>query len=82
MAGFAYATCGSCGIPNGDESVSAGVPVNSVCPVTGMKITKDDKYTTQYDGKVIGFCCPDCIEKFNQDPKKYMKIVDQNIGAN
>ena len=33
----------------------------------------DPKVTTVYKGKVIGFCCRDCIKDFQKDPEKYMK---------
>ena len=28
-----------------------------------------------YNGKVIGFCCPDCVDEFKKDPEKYMKTI-------
>ncbi|HWB18753.1 MAG TPA: hypothetical protein VG711_00510, partial [Phycisphaerales bacterium] len=27
------------------------------------------------------FCCPDCIKKFNADPAKYMKEIDDAVIA-
>lgn len=33
----------------------------------------DPKVTIQHDGKTIGFCCEDCIPKFQKDPAKYLK---------
>jgi YHS domain-containing protein len=33
----------------------------------------DPAVTYLYQGKVIGFCCEDCIPKFKKDPEKYMK---------
>jgi len=33
----------------------------------------DPKVTYLYQGKVIGFCCEDCIEKFKKDPDNYVK---------
>jgi len=45
-------------------------PVNTKCPVTGEDI--DPKFTTVYDGKVIGFCCEDCIKAFKKNPEKYV----------
>ena len=29
--------------------------------------------TVIYKGKVIGFCCEDCIPKFKKNPEAYMK---------
>ena len=48
-------------------------PVNTVCPVTGSPV--NPKYSVVYDGKVIGFCCPDCVDEFKKDPEKYMKTI-------
>jgi YHS domain-containing protein len=42
-------------------------PFNTVCPVTGDKVTKGK--TVTYEGKVYGFCCADCVKAFNKDPK-------------
>jgi YHS domain-containing protein len=53
---------------------SAGKPINQFCAVeTKNKI--DPKVTTLYEGKVIGFCCPDCIPDFKKDPAKYMASI-------
>jgi YHS domain-containing protein len=43
-------------------------PFNTVCPITGDKVSKNK--TVTYEGKVYGFCCSDCIKAFNKDPKK------------
>ena len=46
--------------------------VNQFCAV--MQDEKiDPKVTYNYNGKVIGFCCPECIPQFKKDPEKYMK---------
>jgi YHS domain-containing protein len=51
---------------------SQPMAVNTICPVTKEPV--DPKVATvQYDGKTIGFCCPDCIKEFKADPEKYMK---------
>jgi YHS domain-containing protein len=45
-------------------------PVNKMCAVdTDQPI--DPKVTLIYDGKTYGFCCKDCVAKFNADPEKY-----------
>ena len=53
---------------------ASGTPINQYCP-----INKDDKVdpkvTTVYKGKVIGFCCADCIDEFKKDPDKYMATL-------
>jgi YHS domain-containing protein len=44
-------------------------PGNTICPVSGKAV--DPRYTVVYDGKVIGFCCPNCPKSFWEDPSKY-----------
>lgn len=41
---------------------TAGVD-NQYCPVMGGKVTPDGG-TVEWQGKTIGFCCPECIEEF------------------
>lgn len=45
-----------------------------LCPVMGNKINKD--FHADYKGKRIYFCCQGCIEPFNNEPEKYMKILE------
>jgi YHS domain-containing protein len=49
-----------------------GTPVNKFCPVEPENEV-DPKVTVVYKGKIIGFCCADCIKDFNKDPEKYVK---------
>ncbi len=45
-------------------------PVNKNCAVeTDQPI--DPNVTVVYNGKTYGFCCQDCVKKFNADPEKY-----------
>lgn len=53
------------------QPAAAAQAVNHYCAVDrDSKI--DPKVTYMYQGKVIGFCCEDCIEKFKKDPDKYV----------
>ena len=45
-------------------------PVNKKCPVSGEDVNTKGK-TVVYKGKVVGFCCDDCIDLFNKNPDKY-----------
>ena len=45
-------------------------PVNTICPVMNEKV-KDGGGKVSFGGKVIGFCCKDCIEEFKADPAKF-----------
>ena len=60
------------------ETETATVQIwNKVCPVKGEEIDADSP-TVEYNGKVIGFCCPGCDSKFQKDPEKYMKNLNED----
>ncbi len=48
------------------------------CPVMGREITKSEAAASmEYNGKTYYFCCAGCKEKFEKDPEKYTKKVNQ-----
>jgi YHS domain-containing protein len=50
---------------------------NKVCPVKGEEVDSEAP-TFEYNGKLIGFCCPGCDSKFQKDPEKYMKNLNED----
>jgi YHS domain-containing protein len=56
-------------------SKSTEAIVQTTCPVMGGAINKD--ISTEYKGKKVYFCCPDCKAKFEQDPEKYVSKLPQ-----
>lgn len=48
-------------------------PVNKFCPVEPDNAIDSSVETVTYKGKVVGFCCEDCIKAFKKNPDKYMK---------
>ncbi|MGK5087358.1 YHS domain-containing protein [Bdellovibrionota bacterium FG-2] len=54
-----------------DSSQKVGAA--ATCPVAGesFKIAKDT-LSSQYDGKWVYFCCPDCKTQFDQDPAHFL----------
>ena len=48
--------------------------VNEACPFSGRKIVEAG--LTSYDGKVVGFCCSRCRDKFAKDPAKFPKVLE------
>jgi YHS domain-containing protein len=49
-----------------------------VCVVTGEKLGEMGKpVIIQHEGREVRFCCPACIDKFKQDPAKYLKKLDE-----
>lgn len=51
---------------------------------TDMGDPVDYLYTPKKDGKetarLVRFCCPGCIKKFNKDPEKYLKDIDDSTS--
>ncbi len=45
-------------------------PVQKMCPVMGGEINKE--VFVDHKGNRVYFCCPGCIDKFKNDPDKYM----------
>jgi len=49
--------------------------VQTICPVMEAPINKN--IFTEYQGKKVYFCCPECKEKFIADPQKYLPKLPQ-----
>lgn len=58
--------------PAATQASETQKPINKYCAVNRDEEV-DPTVTYLYQGKVIGFCCDDCIPKFKKDPEKYMK---------
>jgi len=59
------------------ELEAAGVTLTktqTTCPVLGGKI--DNKVYADYKGQRVYFCCSGCIQKFQNDPEKYLKKLE------
>jgi YHS domain-containing protein len=50
-------------------------PINKTCPLTGKDINPTK--TVEYEKQLIGFCCQDCVGKFEADPKKFIGKVKE-----
>lgn len=47
------------------------IAFNASCPVTGEDVSERGG-RVMYDGKVVGFCCKDCIDSFKSNPTRYI----------
>lgn len=54
------------GQPTGDARLSA---VNALCPVSGSAV--NPQILVVFEGRVIGFCCPNCPKEFWANPAAY-----------
>lgn len=69
---------------NSASSETTAVPatINTNCPVMGSPVT-DDGGRYDWNGKNVGFCCPECIEAFAEmsDEEKATAIADADSSA-
>lgn len=56
-------------VPGAPQAAATLTPANTLCPVSGKPI--DPRYLVVHEGKVIGFCCPNCPGEFWKDPAKF-----------
>jgi YHS domain-containing protein len=63
------------GVPAETKEAVSAVIEQATCPVMGGAIDKN--VFTEYKGKKVYFCCPGCVEKFNEDPEKYIGKLPQ-----
>lgn len=62
-------------LPGQEAARAAGLaPVNEHCPVSGDPV--NPKYAVVHDGRVIGFCCPNCPKTFWDDPETYAAALE------
>ena len=56
----------------GESPAADGKAVNKFCPVEKENAVDPTVATTTYKGKTVGFCCEDCIKKFDRDPDAFV----------
>lgn len=64
--------------PAAEEELASLAPINTTCPVSGSPV--NPKYRVVYDGKVIGFCCPNCPKSFWDDPAGFLAKLEQETA--
>jgi YHS domain-containing protein len=57
------------------KQVASATLEQTVCQVMGGAINKE--IFSEYKGKKVYFCCPECKAKFNADPEKYIAKLPQ-----
>lgn len=65
---------GACACEKTASATSAGM-INTKCPISGEDLDGKGP-TVDYHGKTIGFCCNNCVKKFNamDDATKEAKV--------
>jgi YHS domain-containing protein len=54
---------------------AANGAINQFCAIEKDNKIDPNGKTYTYNGKVIGFCCDDCIDEFKKNPEKYMATL-------
>jgi YHS domain-containing protein len=48
------------------------------CVVSGEELgTMGKPYVLNHEGREVQFCCKSCLPKFQKDPAKYLKKLDE-----
>lgn len=52
---------------------------NKICPISKEKIGQHgmEPFQVKYQGKSYNLCCAMCLEDFNKDPEKYIKMLEE-----
>lgn len=58
----------------GPATTQAAGPINKFCAIE-QEHPIDPEVVIEYQGKIVGFCCKDCIDEFKKDPEKYLKNI-------
>lgn len=59
---------------NEDETIGTGTTPTVTDPVCGMEILPSDAVGTHsYDGRIYYFCNESCLERFREDPRRYLE---------
>lgn len=56
-------------LPGAEEIPPEQRAINTKCPVSDSPV--NPKYTVIHEGRVIGFCCPNCPAQFTAEPAKF-----------
>ena len=87
ILGLSVVVASGCSETAVEVSASAGAAeiVNSICPIMGNPVeTKDldESLIKDWNGKKVGFCCPPCLEEWDElsDSEKAEKIANPPKG--
>jgi uncharacterized membrane protein len=56
-------------LPGAPAAPTALTPINTTCPVSGSPV--NPKFAVVFEGKIVGFCCPNCPKEFWADPQAF-----------
>ena len=63
--------------PTPDKAAADSYPLKT-CVVSGKELGgMGDPIIVKSNGRTVKLCCKGCVKKFNADPDKYLKILDE-----
>lgn len=80
LPGLAFCVSTGCSDTSLEVTSSAATTefVNTLCPIMGNKVdTSDPSVFREWNGKKVGFCCPPCLEEWDEltDAEKTDKLA-------
>jgi len=61
-----------------DKKEAAKAYPLTTCVVSGEKLGEmGDPYVFKHEGKEVKLCCKSCLKKFNAEPAKYLKKIEE-----
>jgi len=69
------AACGG-NNPAEDETKADNYPLTT-CVISGSKLDDHgEPHVHKHEGRTVKFCCAPCVEDFDEDPAKYLAMID------
>ena len=50
--------------------------IQTTCPVSGEEL-KEKSVKVDFEGRRVFFCCENCVSKFEKEPQKFLKKLDE-----
>lgn len=71
-----------CGAQTVHGHAGRGADVEAVDPVCGMPVEPDKGYAKAYQGVIYRFCSRSCLDKFDDNPARYLNsATDDGEGG-
>ena len=51
----------------------------TVCPVSKEALEAMDTFNFVHEGRLVRFCCKDCVKEFKKDPATTLKMIDEGV---
>lgn len=64
-----------------ENEAQPGEPINQLCPVMPEEPV-ETRFTLEFKGRTIGFCCKKCVARFQANPDRYRARLPQFAAAN